>query len=159
MNLPTKQQARLQHLAQAVLSTSAHLQVTDRGVFAQPFTAQRAAGLDSDAALAERVDAFVARFSRLQDLLGNKLLPALMAALGEPVRAMVDHLDHAERMGWIANPDDWMRMRRLRNQMVHEYIKDPAVLADALQRGHDFVPVLVAAAAALVAELRRRGWA
>jgi hypothetical protein len=159
VNLPTEQQARLQQLAQAVLSTSAHLQVTDRGVFAQPFTAERAAGLDSDAALAERVDAFVARFSRLQDLLGDKLLPALMAALGEPTRPMIDDLDHAERMGWIANPDDWMRMRRLRNQMAHEYIKDPAVLADALQRGHDFVPVLVAAAAALVAELPRRGWA
>jgi hypothetical protein len=159
VNLPTEQQARLQHLAQAVLSTSAHLQVTDRGVFAQPFTAERAAGLDSDSALAERVDAFAARFSRLQDLLGDKLLPALMEALGEPTRPMIDNLDHAERMGWIAKPDDWMRMRRLRNQMVHEYIKDPAVLADALQRGHDFVPVLVAAAAALIAELQRRGWA
>ena len=159
MNLPTEQQARLQHLAQAVLSTSAHLQVTDRGVFAQPFTAERAVGLDSDAALAERVDAFVVRFSRLQDLLGDKLLPELLAALGEPPRAIIDNLDHAERLHWIAAADDWMRMRRLRNQMVHEYIKDPAVLADALQRGHDFVPVLVAAAAALVAELQRRGWA
>lgn len=158
MNVPTEQQARLQHLAQAVQSTTLHLQATDRGVFAQPFTAERAAGLDSDAALAERVDAFVARFSRLQDLLGDKLLPALMAALGEPTRPMIDNLDQAERMGWIAKPDDWMRMRRLRNQMVHEYIKDPAVLADALQRGHDFVPVLVTAAAALVAELQRRGW-
>ena len=159
MNLPPEQQARLQHLAQAVLSTSAHLQATDRGVFAQSFTVERAAGLDSDAALAERVDAFVARFSRLQDLLGDKLLPAIMAALGEPARAMVDQLDHAERMGWIASPDDWMRMRRLRNQMVHEYIKDPAVLADALQSGHDYVPVLAAVAAALVDELKLRGWA
>jgi hypothetical protein len=116
VNLPTEQLARLQQLAQAVQSTTLHLQATDRGVFAQPFTAERAAGLDSDVAL-------------------------------------------AERMGWIAKPDDWMRMRRLRNQMAHEYSKDPAVLADALQRGHDFVPVLVAATAALVAELPRRGWA
>ena len=122
----------MQHLAQAVRSTSAHLQVTDQGVFAQPFTAERASGLDADAALAERVGAFVARFSRLQDLLGDKLLPAIMTALGEPARPMVDNLDHAEPMGWIANPDDWLRMRRLRNQMVHEDIKDPAVLADAL---------------------------
>jgi hypothetical protein len=98
VNLPVEQQARLQHLAQAVLGTSAHLQETNRGVFVQPFTAERASGLDGDAALAERVDAFVARFSRLQDLLGDKLLPALMNALGEPARPMVDNLDHAERM-------------------------------------------------------------
>ena len=159
MNLPTEQLARLQHLAEAVSSTTLHLQATDRGVFAQPFTVARASGLDGDAALAERVDAFVARFSRLQDLLGDKLLPALLVALGEPARLMVDNLDHAERMGWITSPDDWMRVRRLRNQMVHEYIKDPAVLADALQSGHDYVPVLAAAAAALVGELKRRGWA
>lgn len=52
-----------------------------------------------------------------------------------------------------------MQIRRLRNPMVHEYSKDPAVLAAALQRGHDFMPVRVAAAAALVAGLQRRGWA
>ncbi|MCX8086488.1 MAG: hypothetical protein N3C63_06225 [Rhodocyclaceae bacterium] len=36
----------------------------------------------------------------------------------------------------------WIDMRRLRNQMVHEYVEDPAVLASALTAGHGFVPVL-----------------
>ena len=159
MNLPADRRARLQHLVKAALATCAHLPSTDRGIFALPFTARRASDLDRDAALAERVDAFVARFSRLQDLLGDKLLPELMSALGEPERAMIDNLDHAERLGWIASADDWVRVRRLRNQMVHEYIGDPALLADALQRGHDFVPVLAAAAEALAMEVRRRNWA
>jgi uncharacterized protein with HEPN domain len=34
--------------------------------------------------------------------------------------------------------DGWMEMRRLRNQMVHEYIEDLAVLASALRSGHAF---------------------
>ena len=96
---------------------------------------------------------------RQQDLLGDKLLTALMAAVGGPTRPMIDNRDQVERMGWIAKPDDWIRIRRLRNPTVHDFFKAPVVLADALQRGHDFVPGLVAAAVAMVAELQRRGWA
>jgi hypothetical protein len=48
-----------------------------------------------------------------------------------------------------------MEMRRLRNQMVHEYIEDLAVLTSALRNGHAFVPVLVAAARRCVAEALR----
>ena len=46
-------------------------------------------------------------------------------------------------------------MRRLRNQMVHEYIEDLTVLTNALANGHAFVPVLVAAARRCVAEAQR----
>jgi uncharacterized protein YutE (UPF0331/DUF86 family) len=49
-----------------------------------------------------------------------------------------------------------MTMRKLRNQMVHEYVEDPAVLASALQTGHDFVQSLVAAANRLIAEIEQR---
>ena len=50
------------------------------------------------------------------------------------------------------------RARRLRNQMVHEYVEDPAVLWDALQAGRRYVPALANTAQALVAEVTRRGW-
>ncbi len=47
-------------------------------------------------------------------------------------------MDKAEKFGFIASADGWMEMRRLRNQMVHEYIEDLAVLASALRSGHAF---------------------
>lgn len=50
-----------------------------------------------------------------------------------------------------------MEMRRLRNQMVHEYIEDLTVLCSALRSGHAFVPSLVAAARRCVAESQRVG--
>lgn len=50
-------------------------------------------------------------------------------------------------------------MRSLRNQMIHEYVEDPAVLSSALQTGHTFVPALIATANKMVAEIERRGWA
>jgi len=40
-------------------------------------------------ALPERLDAFVARFARLQNRLGDKLLPSLLTALAEPVGAAI----------------------------------------------------------------------
>jgi len=68
-------------------------------------------------------------------------------------------LDRAERLGLLKSADEWMAIRNLRNQMVHEYVEDPVVLVSALQTGHTFVPVLVAAANAMIAEIESRGWA
>jgi hypothetical protein len=67
-------------------------------------------------------------------------------------------LDRAERLGLIVSADEWMTMRKLRNQMVHEYVEDLAVLASALQTGHDFVSVLTNAANNLIAEIEQRNW-
>lgn len=151
--------ARLQFLLRVAQRECAHLQATDERVFDAPFTEERARQLDSDAGFSERVEAFVARFSRLQDTLGDKLVPALLRALGEPVGVAVDNLDRAERFGWLASADEWMAARRLRNQMIHEYIEDPVILASALNAAHAHVPMLAAACAALQAEMARRHWA
>ena len=42
--------------------------------------------------------------------------------------------------------------------MVHDYIEDPAVLADALQTAHDHVSSLTRAAEQMIREVNRRGW-
>ena len=67
------------------------LQVTDGRLFAIPTAAQRAASLGQDIDLAERVDAFVARFGRLQDTVGDKMLPPVLAWLAEPVGPAIDN--------------------------------------------------------------------
>lgn len=150
--------ARLQFLGRVAAKECRHLQTTDRRLFAAPFTEQRAARLEDDPDLAERVEAFVGRFGRLQDTLADKFLPALLSALGEKPGAQIDNLDRAERLGFLASAETWLTMRQLRNQMVHEYIEDPAVLASALQAGHDFVPQLIGAAEAMAGEVLKRGW-
>ncbi len=61
-------------------------------------------------------------------------------------------------MRWIRSADDWMTIRKLGNQMIHEYIEDPAVLASVLQNGHRFVEALLLAAKAMIAEIERRAW-
>ena len=68
--------------------------------------------------------------------MGDKFLPQLLLALAEKPGAAIDNLDRAERLGWIESVEAWLEIRKLRNQMVHEYIEDLALLSSALQTGH-----------------------
>ena len=148
---------RLQFLVRVVRKECKHLTTTDQRLFGGLFTMEQAARLEEDPDLAERVEAFVGRFGRLQDTVGDKLLPLLLTALGEKSSAAIDNLDRAERLGLLESADEWMAMRNLRNQMVHEYVEDPVVLSSALQTGHAFVPALIATANKMIAEIERRG--
>ncbi len=159
MILESKVMLRLRFLIRVVRKECQHLDTTDRRLFgAISFTVEQANLLEENPDLAERVEAFVGRFGRLQDTVGDKLLPLLLDALGEKTSAVIDNLDRAERLELIKSADEWMIMRNLRNQMIHEYVEDPVVLASAMQTGHDFVPVLIAAANKMIAEIERRGW-
>ena len=150
---------RLQFLSRVVRKECKHLATTDQRLFDGSFTIEQVGRLEDNADLAERVEAFVGRFGRLQDTVGDKLLPALLTALGEQPFAVIDNLDRAERLRLLRSADEWMAMRSLRNQMVHEYVEDPVILNSALQAGHAFVPELLAGANMMLAEIERRGWA
>jgi hypothetical protein len=153
---PSGERERVLFLARVIEREAAYLADTDRRLFASPMTPERASSLAADALLAERVDAFVARFARLQDTLSDKLLPALLRWLGERPGPFIDNLNLAERQGWVADAVAWFELRRLRNQMIHEYVEDLTVLADALNAAHDGVPLLLEAAATMSAEVTRR---
>ena len=156
MKLDAGLQGRLDFLTRVVRKESRYLILTDERLFADLL---EPAGLElvlQDAVLAERLDAFVSRLGRLQDTLADKLLPALLDASAEPRGAAIDNLDRAEKLGWLTSADQWLDMRKLRNQMVHEYIEDRVILMNALQAGHAFVPVLAQAAETLAFQVQQR---
>ncbi|MDE2397026.1 MAG: hypothetical protein KGM91_16460 [Burkholderiales bacterium] len=73
------------------------------------------------------------------------MLPALLERLGEPVGSALDNLDRAARLGLLdGSAEDWLAARALRNRLIHEYIRNPALLAEALTQAHLAVPMLVA---------------
>lgn len=136
--------ARLTFLLETVAPEAEHLQATDQRLFAEPFTAKRATTLREDALLAEGLDAFIARFTRLLDTAGDKLLPALLSRLGEPVGSVLDNLDRAARLGLLARPSEtWIAARALRNRRVPEYIRNSDLLAQAVNEALQAVPMLV----------------
>ena len=120
---------RLAFLIETVELEAQHLLETDQRLFALPFDAGRAAAMRANVDESERTDAFVARFGRLQDTVADKLLPEFLRCLAEPVGAAIDNLDRAEKLGLLNSADEWLASRKLRNRMVHEYVRDATELA------------------------------
>jgi hypothetical protein len=72
-----------------VLLAAQFLQGNCNRPFTEAFTAARAATMRCDDLLTKRLDAYAARFARLQDTAGDKLLPALLTCLGAPVYSVL----------------------------------------------------------------------
>ena len=105
---------RLAFLLETVVLEAEHLQSTDGRLFAETFTAERAASLRADALVAERLDAFAARFARLQAPAtaagwGSVIVRRLQARgynnLLTPTHADFNLLDHRAVNAFLANAD------------------------------------------------------
>jgi len=147
---------RLAFLQRVVTKEIKHLNYSSMQVFKEPLTIERVASLATDEDLAEKVEAFTSRFSRLQDTVGDKLLPTWLNALGEQTGAAIDNLDKAEKLGVLASADQWLEIRQLRNQMIHEYIEAIEVLTNALQAAHGYQQELINLAQAILDDVNNR---
>ena len=147
---------RLQFLVRVIGKESRYLQQTTNRLFTNTLNAKTLANLDTNIALSEQLDAFASRFGRLQDNIGDKLLPTTLAALGEKTGPVLDNLNKAEKYGWLQSAENWLLARQLRNKMVHEYIEDPAILAEAINSAHSFIPLLISFAEQLTKALSER---
>ncbi|AGX86144.1 hypothetical protein [Candidatus Symbiobacter mobilis] len=156
MTTAPKVWARLEFLVRVVRKECRHLLTTNARLFDGGLDLEQLRRLEETPDTAERVEAFVGRFGRLQDTVGDKLLPLLLALLGEKAGSAIDNLDLAERLGWIESTEDWMTMRNLRNQMVHEYVEDMQIFHEALWSGHRFVSRLTGSAENMLNEIERR---
>jgi hypothetical protein len=129
-----------------------HLRYTHRTLFAQPIDADWVKQLNARDDLAEKVDAFVSRFGRLQDHLGEKLIPRFAALLGESPKSMLDVLAFAEKMQWIENAEIFIGARKLCNLLVHEYMSDAELFLQALLTAREAAEMLFDAVTAIEAE-------
>lgn len=99
--------------------------------------------LDQDPAAAVELDAFVARFGRMQDTIGEKLLPRWLRLLAETPGSQLDILNRAEKLGVLEDAAEWIRVRRMRNLLIHEYMEDPRQFAQAIHEALAAVPMLI----------------
>ncbi|MDX8399601.1 MAG: hypothetical protein R8K20_05070 [Gallionellaceae bacterium] len=110
-----------------------HLEYSLRTLFEQKIDIQWVRSLDEREDLAEKIDAFVGRFGRLQDYIGEKLIPRFAILLGESSKSLLDMLSYAERMGWLDSAEAFIGAGKLRNLLVHEYMGDAELFLEALQ--------------------------
>ena len=52
--------------------------------------------------------------------------------------------------------EQWLELRQLRNQMIHEYIEDLAILADALQTAYQHLGFIEGIAELIISDLANR---
>lgn len=69
------------------------------------------------------LDQFAYRYTRLQDDMRARLIPATLAALGEPVASLsvIDRLNRLEQLEWLPSSEEWGDLRRIRNEFAHDY--------------------------------------
>jgi hypothetical protein len=69
------------------------------------------------------LDQFAYRYLRLQDDMGARLIPAILADLAEPVATMstIDRYNRLEQLGWLPSTEEWNELRRIRNAFAHDY--------------------------------------
>lgn len=138
---------RLQQLFRVLDREACHLDAVTARLFEGmsevdgPWVEQR---LNSPAGI-DTLESFGAKFGRLQDALGDKLLPLFLRAAGETPGTAVENLNRAERLGLIPDAQFWLGARTLRNRLVHEYLDDPSKMAESLNLAKKIVPVLLGA--------------
>ena len=72
----------------------------------------------------ESVEAFTARFARTVDILTNKVLKSYLIYLGEDIKTFIDSANFLEKIGILESADDIMLMKRMRNEISHDYTED-----------------------------------
>lgn len=136
--------ARLNHLRRVVIKECYYLTYTVEGLKQADPQFRWLDAIEQNADLTERLDAFVSRFCRLQDTLGDKLLPVYLRMQLEPIGTVLDNLNRAEKLGLISSVADWIEARSLRNSLVHEYTEDVELLRQSILRALELVPMLEA---------------
>ncbi len=119
-----------------------HLRFSYGRVFEEPVTHKRIQQLEQSPEEAERLEAFVSRFGRMQDTIGNKLLPRWLRAQAEEPGTLIEVLNRAERVGVLESAEDWLVARELRNRLVHEYMQEPRAFAEDLRIAGEYTMML-----------------
>lgn len=81
------------------------------------------------------LDQFAYRYTRLQDDMGARLMPAVLKALGEDIAPLsaIDRFTRLEQLGWLPSADEWLTLRQIRNQFSHDYPDSAAERFERLQ--------------------------
>ncbi len=85
--------------------------------------------------LVETIDAFIFRFSKMQDSMGENLFPLTLSLLGEEVKKkpFIDLLNRLEELELLESAEKWIELRKLRNAITHTYPWETEVLIKLLK--------------------------
>ncbi|MEN8177172.1 MAG: hypothetical protein ABFS39_00955 [Pseudomonadota bacterium] len=138
--LPTE---RFLQTLEIVSREATHLAYSWEKLYSHKIDAYWVRQLEHNPELAERLEAFASRFGRMQDTIADKLLPRWLAALAETPGSQIETLNRAERLGVVEDVERWLKARKLRNCLVHEYMESAEQFANDLNLAKDYSLLLL----------------
>ncbi len=93
-----------------------------------------------DAQDLERFESLTGRFARLSDLLIQKMFRLIDSLDLDDQGTVRDRINRAEKKGLIANAEEFVLIRELRNTIAHEY--DPIASEQVFLHVLEFCPLL-----------------
>jgi len=93
----------------------------------------------------EHIDQFLFRFAKLQDAMGEKLFILMLEFLEEDnpkSKPFIDTLNRLEQLGLLEDKNTWLELRKIRNNIAHQYEDDPKQASEALNTIYSVKPTL-----------------
>lgn len=93
----------------------------------------------------EHIDQFLFRFAKLQDAMGEKLFVLMLEFLQEESprsRPFIDVLNRLEQLGLLEDKNVWLELRKIKNNIAHQYEDEPQQAAEALNAIFAAKPIL-----------------
>jgi hypothetical protein len=105
------------------------------------------------------IDTFIFRFMKLQDYMGNKLFKAFLIETGDyrDDMSFIDVLDKLEKLRVIDSAEDWIKLRKLRNKLAHEYPDELEEILEDIKEALKWVDYLKSTYQNIVEYLKNRG--
>ncbi len=91
------------------------------------------------------IDQFLFRFSKLQDAMGEKLFVLMLEFLKEEnpkSKPFIDTLNRLEQLGLLKDKNTWLELRKIRNNIAHQYEDEPKQASEALNAIYAVKPTL-----------------
>ncbi|WP_294890596.1 nucleotidyltransferase domain-containing protein [Sulfurimonas sp. RIFCSPLOWO2_12_36_12] len=97
-----------------------------------PITAFEYTNLDKNQIQA--LDQYMFRFTKLQDTLGDKIFKLIVANYEQEVSSLpfIDILNKLEKTEYIFSAKEWMNLRKVRNNIAHQYDDEPEEMSQAI---------------------------
>lgn len=95
----------------------------------------------------EHIDQFLFRFAKLQDTLGEKLFVLMLTFLEEEnlkSKPFIDILNRLEQLGLLEDKNVWLALRKIRNNIAHQYEDEALQATEALNAIYAATPALAA---------------
>ena len=127
----TPEQSMRIYLAECTL----HAEVLDKGLRDAKLWTPLSSGIVIEDEMLRILDQVAYRFTKLQDAMGEKVLPLILELAEESISqnaTFAEKLNRLERIGAIPSAEAWKKFRVVRNALAHEYLDNPQLRVSAI---------------------------